>query len=217
MAQGTVDREPPAPRRKRADGLRTIEKVLQAAESEMNEAGFVKFNLDRVIEKSGVSRSSVYHHFGGRDGLIATLETTSIVRYLGSGLAEMETLLDGFESGEEAFALIELGIRISGSAEQREIRHRRISSLAAARGSETIREMLTRTQRVGTEDFARIITKLRDRGICAPIEPVIGVAHVIQSMLVGRILVDIADDPALDEDWDNVAVQTLRLMLNPAE
>ena len=204
------------PRRKRADGLRTIATVLAAAETEVNEVGYVNFNLDRVIEKSGVARSSVYHHFGGRDGLIAALETSNIVRSLGAGLTEMESLLDQFTSGEEAFKLIELGVRLSGQSEQREIRQRRISSLAAAHGSSAIRAMLAKTQTNGTREFTRIIEKLRDRGMCSPVEPVNGVAHMIQSMLVGRILIDIADDPQLDKEWEDVAVHTLRLLLRPS-
>ena len=85
-------------RRKRSDGLRTIERVLKAAEDEMAEVGFVKFNLDRVMEKSGVARSSVYHHFGGRDGVIAALETTSTMRSLERGTAEFEAFLDTLNS-----------------------------------------------------------------------------------------------------------------------
>lgn len=203
-------------RRKRSDGLKTIAKVLAAAEAEMNESGYVKFNLDRVIEKSGVARSSVYHHFGGREGLIAALETSNIVHDLGSGLAEMEGLLDQFTSGEEAFQLVALGVRLSGTSKQREIRQRRISSLAAAHSSSAIREMLANTQRNGTQEFTRIIEKLRDKGLCSPVEPVSGLAHLIQSMLVGRILVDIADDPELDAQWEDVTVEALRLLLRPS-
>ena len=111
MTQDDSDTSGTTPtRRKRSDGLRTIERVLKAAEDEMAEFGFVKFNLDRVMEKSGVARSSVYHHFGGRDGVIAALETSSTMRSLERETAEFETFLDTLTSGEQAFELIELGV-----------------------------------------------------------------------------------------------------------
>ena len=188
---------------------------MKAAEVEMAEFGFVKFNLDRVMEKSGVARSSVYHHFGGRDGVIAALETSSTMRSLERGTAEFEAFLDTLTSGEKAFELIELGIRSFRSSENRSMRQRRISSLAAAHNSAAIREVLANDQQSGTEAVARIIEKARDNGLCNPIEPILGVAYVIQSMLVGRILVDISEDPALDTQWEDAAIATLRQILRP--
>ena len=216
MTQDDSDTSGTTPtRRKRSDGLRTIERVLKAAEAEMAEFGFVKFNLDRVMEKSGVARSSVYHHFGGRDGVIAALETSSTMRSLERGTAEFEAFLDTLTSGQQAFELIELGVRSFRSSDNRSMRQRRISSLAAAHNSAAIREVLANDQQSGTEAVARIIEKARDNGLCNPIEPILGVAYVIQSMLVGRILVDISEDPALDTQWEDAAIATLRQILRP--
>ncbi len=201
--------------RKRVDGLKTIERVLEAAEVEMAEFGYVKFNLYRVIEKSGVARSSVYHHFGGRDGLIAALETSKGMRSLERGLSDFNKILDELTSGEEAFALIELGLRMFGSPENRHRRQRRISSLSAAHNASAIREVLANDQKLGTEVFAQVIEKARNNGLCEPVEPILGLAYLIQSMLVGRILVDIVDDPALDTQWEDATLATLRLVLRP--
>ena len=96
------------------------------------------------------------------------------------------------------------------------MRQRRISSLAASHNSAAIREVLANDQLSGSEVVSRIIEKARDNGLCNPIEPILGVAYVIQSMLVGRILVDISEDPALDTQWEDAAIATLRQILRPA-
>lgn len=212
---GQASDVPSTARRKRADGLKTIERILEVAESEMSQFGLADFNLDRVIEKAGVARSSVYHHFGGRNGLIAALETSSTMRSLERGMAQFDSMLNDLTSGEEAFAFIELGIRLFGSQENRQLRQRRITSLAACQSASAIREVLAKDQRWGTEVFARVLEKSKDRGLCDPVEPFMGLAYVIQSMLVGRILVDISDDPELDRQWEDAAIATLRLMLRP--
>lgn len=206
---------PPERPRKRADGLKTIARILQAAEAEMAEHGFVKFSVDGVIERSGVARSSVYHHFGGRDGLISAVETASTMKSLERGTAEFEKVLDTLTSGEEAFALIELGIRMFRSSENRQRRQRRISTLAAAQSAPAIREVLAKEQHHGSENLARVLAKAKERGLADPIEPLLGLAYVIQSLLVGRILVDIADDDSLDAQWEDAAIATLRHMLRP--
>jgi AcrR family transcriptional regulator len=203
------------PRRKRVDGLRTIERVLKAAEEEMTEFGLVKFKLNRVLEKSGAARSSVYHHFGGRDGLIAALETTRTMHSLERGTAEFEAFLDTMTSGEKAFELIEMGVRSFKTTDNITRRQRRISSLAASHNSAAIRKVLAHDQRIGTEVLSRIIEKARVNGLCDPIQPILGLSYVIQSMLVGRILVDISDDPTLDSQWEEAAIVALRQILRP--
>jgi hypothetical protein len=95
------------------------------------------------------------------------------------------------------------------------MRQRRISSLAAAHNSAAIREVHANDQQSGSEAVARIIEKARDNGLCNPIEPILGIAYVIQSMLVGRILVDLSEDPALDTQWEDAAIATLRQILRP--
>ena len=203
--------------KKRADGLKTIEKILAAAESEMSEHGLANFNLDRVIESSGVARSSVYHHFGGRDAVIAAVETSRTMRSLERGMAEFEAALENMTTGEEAFQLIDLGMRVFRSPENRQLRGRRISSLAAAHSASAIREVLSKDQEWGSRQLARLLEKVRDRGLADPIEPLLGLAYVIQSMLVGRILVDISDDPELDKEWEDAAIATLRMALRPTK
>ena len=214
LVSGDEKTEPVA-RRKRADGLKTIARILKAAEEEMAEHGFVKFSVDRVIERSGVARSSVYHHFGGRDGLISAVETASTMKSLERGTAEFEKVLDNLTSGEEAFALIELGIRMFRSSENRQRRQRRISTLAAAQSAPAIRDVLAREQQLGSENVARVLAKAKARGLADPVEPHLGLAYVIQSMLVGRILVDISDNEELDQEWEDAAIATLRLLLRP--
>ena len=174
----------PAPTRKRADGHETIAKVLKAAEEEMELHGHMKFNLDRVIATTGVARSSIYHHFGDRDGLIAAVETEYLLKRFDAGMEDLALALDAAKSGEEAFALVEIGVSFSGSDRQRAARWRRISTLASARSAESIRDSLRATQRKGTSNLAVMIDKLKERGFCDPIAPSLGVAFLIQANLM---------------------------------
>ena len=203
------------PRRTRSDGRETAQKILHFAEQELTSAGLVNFNLDRVIEASGVSRSSVYHHFGGREGVIAAVETEYLRASLESGMSEMEQMLMNVSSGEEAFALVEIGVLISGSDSQKATRRRRISTLAMTPNSPATKKLMSEWQASGTARFAKLIRDLRDKGLCNPVEPIDGSAHLIQSILLGRILVDILDDPEAEAAWAKSASATLRFLIQP--
>ena len=203
----------PQPIQARAEA--TVSVVIEATIKAIEAHGEASVRIDDILQETGISKGSLYHHFGGRDGVIAALETTITMRSLERGTAEFEAFLDTLTSGEKAFELIELGIRSFRSSENRSMRQRRISSLAASHNSAAIREVLANDQQTGTEAVARIIEKARDNGLCNPIEPILGVAYVIQSMLVGRILVDISEDPDLDTQWEDAAIATLRQILRP--
>ena len=47
------------PLRKRSDGIQTMALVKKFARAELDKYGAVKFNLDRVLEKSGVCRGAL--------------------------------------------------------------------------------------------------------------------------------------------------------------
>src|ERR1700758_2026008 len=65
----------PAEVRPNRRGVKSRERVLDAAERVMAERGFEAAPLALVVEESGIPMSSVYHYFGSKDGiLLAVME-----------------------------------------------------------------------------------------------------------------------------------------------
>lgn len=52
--------------------------MIEAARSVFIEAGFEGATLDKIIELSGGSRSSLYHHFGDKEGLFVAVVNETI-------------------------------------------------------------------------------------------------------------------------------------------
>ena len=201
--------------RKRSDGLATIQVVLRHARAELEASGPVKFNLDRVIESSGVARSSVYHHFGSRAGLIATLELEFWVDQQAAELRGLRKYLLDANDLHEVFGAIEFVLRLDGGPEGRARRARRISSLVAADGIPALAATLRDAQVSGTAHLAETLRMLQEKGTIAPTARLSGLAYFIQSILVGRVLVDVGDEPGVDDQWVDVAMSTLRHLLSP--
>lgn len=201
--------------RKRSDGLATIQVVLRHARAEMESSGPVKFNLDRVIESSGVARSSVYHHFGSRAGLIATLELEHWVEQQAAELRGMRKFLLEASDMEEVLAAVEFALKIDGDRAGRERRLRRITSLVAADGIPALATTLREQQVRGTNHLAETLRMMSDRGVISPELDLVAIAYFIQSNLVGRVLVDVGDEPGVDDKWVDVVVSTLRYLLSP--
>ena len=199
------------PLRKRSDGIQTMALVKKFARAELDKYGAVKFNLDRVLEKSGVSRSSVYHHFGSRDGLIATVE---VDRGLEDTLKEMEILrsfLLGSDKFEQVMGYIEIALNADDDKAARLRRRRRIALVAASEHNKALAASLANAQSEGTAHLAETLQMMKDRGIISPTVPLPGIASAFQSLLLGRIYTDITGED--QSDWVQATLVSIRAML----
>jgi AcrR family transcriptional regulator len=201
--------------RKRSDGLQTIGLVLRHARAELEVHGPVKFNLDRVIESSGVARSSVYHHFGSRAGLIATLELEHWIDRQAIELDGLRKFLLDADNLDEVFGAIEFVLRIDGGPEGRSRRARRVSSLVAADGIPALAATLRDAQVSGGVHLAETLRMMQEKGTIAPTVDGHGLAYFVQSILIGRVLVDVGDEPGVDDLWVDVVMDTLRHLFAP--
>ena len=113
------------PKRKRSDGLETIDRIVSFATVELDEVGPVQFNVIRVLEKAGVSRSSVYHHFHNREGLIAAVEVQRLLDQLTVTNKTTREFVSQAESAEAILGAIETVLRIAGSEDGKQNRRRR--------------------------------------------------------------------------------------------
>jgi AcrR family transcriptional regulator len=191
-----------------------MDRVLRFASQELESSGPVQFNLDRVIELSGVSRGSVYHHFGNRDGLIAAVEIEDFTRYMMSGVEYLREDILKMDSIETWLQEIQLMLLSDHAQQSRERRIRRISSIVAAQGNPTLLTALSQVQMEGTRHLAETLRMAVEKGIMNPTAPVLGIAYLFQSILVGRVLVDLEEDPDAEREWVRAASEALRHLIH---
>ena len=79
-----AQKEPPKPRRKRADGELSRERILDAATEIAAERGYEGTSIGAVSAKCGLPASSIYWHFKDKDDLIAAVIERSFAGWLGA-------------------------------------------------------------------------------------------------------------------------------------
>ncbi len=67
-------------RRTREQGDRSRERILDAAERLFSERGFAGTSISAICRRSGLPVSSVYWHFGSKDGLLAAVAERAAMR-----------------------------------------------------------------------------------------------------------------------------------------
>jgi AcrR family transcriptional regulator len=201
--------------RKRSDGLETIERVLKVATAELERHGSTDFNLDRVIEKSEVSRSSIYHHFGNRAGLIAALETKNAIS---SQLVEMQLMRDFIlqaKDTQEVLGAIEFALLADGVPSSQLRRLRRADRIVASAKSKVMQKSLVEAQIEGTRHLTETLEAARNRGLINPALPLDGISYWIQSLLLGRLVVDMGANQVQEKEWVQTVMATLSHVLKP--
>ncbi len=196
--------------RKRADGRATMRALLAAAHREVEKHGLIDFNLDRVLADAGAARSSLYHHFGSREALIAAVEFETAARTLQAEMDLMRVVILSAKSVDDVIALLEAGLRGDGGAASRARRIRRIEQLVIASRSKALVDIVAAAQRVGTKHLADTLTMAAEKGIIAPRIDTMALSMWLQTHFVGRNVLDVLDDPAVEAEWITGVVEAAR-------
>ena len=161
------------------------EALVAAARREFAERGFEGTTTEDVLERSGVSKGAMYHHFHGKRDLFEAVyiqvEDESVARLVEG--AEGETPLEIIRSGSHAYLAESAGdtdfVHIGLTQARRVLGYERWRELAAARG-------------VGVVEA--LIGAAIEQGEIAPLDPRAAAAVWVAVLIEGGLTVATAED-----------------------
>ena len=201
----------PEPAQERA--IPTVQAVLDATIQMLEDGGEAAVRLDEVLRVSGISRGSLYHHFGSREGLIEAARLAQFTRSVNEDIAVLRQAILESSSKEALRKRLRLITEVVGSIERKHQRLFRVSILASAYGRPTLERALGEEQRLVTNHIADLVSQSQERGwVRKDVNPR-AVASFIQAYSFGRVLVDIDPDRVSDNDWiDTVSLAVEHLL-----
>lgn len=189
----------PEPAQERA--VPTVKAVLDATIQMLEDGGEAAVRLDEVLRVSGISRGSLYHHFGSREGLIEAARLAQFTRSVNEDIAVLRQAILESPSKDALRKRLRLITEVVGSIERKHQRLFRISILASAYGRPTLERALGDEQKVVTDQITELVSQAQQRGwVRKDLNPR-AIASFIQAYSIGRVLVDIDPDRASDDDW----------------
>ena len=99
------------PRRRRANGEASRQKILDAAAEIAGERGYEGTSINLISERSGLQASSIYWHFKDKDELIAAVIERSF-----AGWVEAISVPMAIPDGTDTQGLLHLAMRRTGAA-----------------------------------------------------------------------------------------------------
>ena len=194
----------------RINGQATIKRLLKYSTAEIKRNGVANYDLDDVLRRSKTSKGSLYHHFGSKNGLIAATQSHTISADIGRDNERLRAFIEAAKSKDEMLAILDFAIQHGITSDSAEARKRRIQALAFAQHDKLLALQLKNDQIEASEYLAGTLQIAQDRGYFAPSVSCRGFAFWIQGAVFGHLLVEIAEDTTLAEEW----IATMRRALD---
>ena len=202
---------------KRRDGIETMARLMVQARIELANKGVDNFDLDAVLERAEAARSSLYHHFGSKFDLIYTAQLEELAEGLNNDNLFFRFLAETSTSEEEFFNKLADLMRATSTKEFIEFRRRRIQVLASATQNDKLGEAVRVAQVQGYVYFTETLEILRTRGWIKPQHDLHAVTYMVQGLLMGHIMLDFSQLPELEEDWVDLAMETIVNLVGGSE
>ena len=195
-------------------GRATAGKLIEFASKELDRVGPAKFDIESVLRKSKISKGSLYHHFGSKNGLLVAVETQQFIKYLDDQNTLLRGLVETRKSASEFLTLMTRVMETSGLSENRELRKKRTRAIVVAQHDRDLSEFVKTEQIKGSLYLAETFQIAKDRGWIKPDVDVLAASYWIQGLFIGHIMLDITEIKDLDKAWNSIAVDAVRSFIN---
>jgi AcrR family transcriptional regulator len=159
--------------------------------------------VDEILDKSGISKGSLYHHF---EDLAELLEAAQVARYADWVDRSIELIVKIISQAKTKEALFE-GLKkmtlLTQSANFKNFRYERARTIGNSQGHERFQKLLAVEQERLTTSLTDIIREVIEQGYFDKnLNPHV-FAVFIQSYTLGKIVDDVVTNPLDPNDWDN--------------
>jgi AcrR family transcriptional regulator len=179
----------------------TRERLLLTTVELMDTENPEKVGVEMVLEKSGISKGSLYHHFEDFPSLLEAALVYRFHRVVDSSIALIANTVATATTREEFFADMEKVTAITHSREMTAIRFERARALGHAGTSERFREALGVEQQRLTFAFTDLVREAQNQGwVTRDIDPM-ATAVFIQAYTIGKLIDEVTAEPVDEQEW----------------
>lgn len=156
---------------------------------------------EEVLHLSGISRGSLYHHFEDFDDLVDSALVKRFGKYIAESNAGFAALSLTVNNASDLKAALRRMTRWAHDPSRAEFRFERIRVFARASEKPGLRAKLAVEQDALTSNMAEIIAGWQERGFIVNTVQARSIAVVIQAIVIGRVVDEIADTHVDQDDW----------------
>jgi AcrR family transcriptional regulator len=182
----------------------TRQKLIETTVALLDELRPNEITVDMILQQSGISKGSLYHHFEDVEELFEAAEIARFIVSVDQAVFKLQAAIEIATTPEELAETIRASTRSTQRAILSPVRLERARTLGRTLGNERFLKALGREQQRATYAIADIIEIAKSKGLIKEnVNPQV-FAVFIQAYSLGRVVDDITYDPISEEDWNQM-------------
>ena len=183
----TVSSVPRAPRRRKRT-TPDFDRVIEIAADMISQGGEANLRIPDVRRTTGISNSSLYAHFGGRDGVVSAALLLLYERHYRESLGVLESVVREATSEDDYLRRLRAFIEFAGDLNRTPARLHRAAVFAGSQGRPDVRAKLVELTTHIVEDAVKSVELARTRGFVRSRHSSRVITHLIQAAIFGRLI-----------------------------
>jgi len=176
-----------------------LEQVVATTIDILKESGESGFRIETLMERTGISKSSLYMAFGSRDGLIAAARARQFEAMIQESIGPIRTIAEQATTRDELRRNMQLITGFVADLSRTAQRVERCAVIAGTKGRPEFSQWLAEAQTRLSTEFADIIEGAQERGFVTRKYPPRMIGNIIQAVVLGRVIVGFDLDAGPDE------------------
>ena len=193
----------------------TKSSLIECAADLLDKYRFDEITVEMVLDRSSISKGSLYHHFEDIYHLLEGAMIVRYARYVDTNIAALQSLLSTAKTGEELYlGLSQLSAITQGEGMKR-ARQERALTIGRAITSPRMSVLLQAEQQRLTDALAQLIQDAQARKLCnAEIESH-ALAVLMQAWTLGKIVDDLSENPVDNDAYLALVNRVIREVFVP--
>ncbi len=190
---------------------RLIETAAALLETQFPES----IQVDEILDKSGISKGSLYHHFEDLGELLEAAQVSRYAEWVDRSITLITPVLSNAKNRDDIIKGLKLATAYTQSSEYKTYRFARARALAKSETSPRFQNALGLEQERLTTALEDLVQEAKNKGLFKADLDARVAAVFIQSYTLGKIVDDIVPNPMVQENWDNFIVDMLIATMIP--
>jgi AcrR family transcriptional regulator len=157
--------------------------------------------VDEILETSGISKGSLYHHFEDLSELLEVAQVERYAAWVDRSVEALVGMLAKVKTREDIVAGLKMVTRFTQDTKYSKTRFQRARAIAAAEHNPRFRKLLAEEQKRLTDALIDLINEARNKGLYASDFDAHAGAVLVQAYTLGMIVDDFVDEQMDPEAW----------------
>lgn len=175
--------------------------LVETTSKLLDEKVAIQVSAEEVLERSGISRGSMYHHFVDLDDLLETTQVWRYSRWVDASVKFMYDFVITSRTKDEVRAALRKLTEITQSDDRRAARAQRALTIALCSSNDRMAKKLSPEIKRLTDCIEDVCEELKNKGLLKQSIDSYAASTFIQAYTLGKIVNDFNPEPVGEEQW----------------